>query len=85
MKPAHRQQNPLAYTTAGTEFLLVMVAVGLGGYFLGRWAGWPVLGAVVGGVLGFAAGLWRLVRTALAWQRRFEADQRRNRPGPGGL
>jgi F0F1-type ATP synthase assembly protein I len=38
------------------------LGVGAVGYFLGRWLGHPALGALVGGLAGFAAATFEAVR-----------------------
>jgi F0F1-type ATP synthase assembly protein I len=63
----------------GAEFIAVIAACGVGGWLLGRWLGRPVLGGLLGFGVGFAAGLWRLIRQALEWQRQFEEDLARRK------
>ncbi len=82
MAAANPKTNPMVCTTAGTEFILAIALAGAGGYFLGRWLGWPVTGAFAGGLLGFGGGLYRLIRTALAWQKDYaeQIDADRQQP-----
>jgi F0F1-type ATP synthase assembly protein I len=81
VSPSPRQQsNPLRYAP-GSEFIAVIAVCGVGGWLLGRWLGWPILGAALGSILGFAGGLWRLIRQALQWQKEYQRDLDRRRGG----
>ena len=82
MDPQPRTLDSLKYTSAGMEFILTAATVAVVGWLLGRWLGWPVAGGIAGGLAGFGIGLWRLVRTALAWQKQYDAGLRHRR-GPG--
>ena len=51
--------------SAGLEFVIMIVLCAGGGYLLGRWIGWTASMTIAGGLVGFAGGLYRLVRDAM--------------------
>jgi hypothetical protein len=79
LNPRLGNQTRLLRHAPGAEFIAVIATCGIGGWLLGRWLGWPVAGGLLGFAAGFAGGLWRLIRQALAWQRQFEQDLARRK------
>lgn len=79
MSPRLANQMHLLRHAPGSEFIAVIGACSVGGWLLGRWLGWPLAGGLIGFALGFAAGLYRLIRQAFAWQKEIERQLQRSR------
>ena len=74
MTDLNQQNQPARYATAGIEFITAVGLLTGGGYWLDRRLGVLPLWTLVGFAVGFAAGLYRLVRIA------GELNRKKNRP-----
>jgi len=82
MPSPSNQRGPWKLAGAGIEFAGAVLVFALIGYGIDHWLGWRPWATVIGTLLGFAGGMYNLIKLAQqAQQEQNHQDPPRN-PGP---